>query len=117
MAGSTHRLIHDLGDRGTAFWLPPGGWGNGLPDESWTQLVDLTSEVAGNLILLEFLEAGVPGYAARVKPPGRANVRPGYRDAQRVRIWVGCSAYGRAETTLMHFMPALVRRLGDNVIA
>lgn len=117
MTGSAHHVIHHLGDRGPAFWLPPAGWGNRLRDDSWAPLVDVSSEVAANLILLAFLEAGVPGYAARVKPPGRASVRLGYREVHRVRIWVGCSAYGRAETTLMHLVPTLVKRLGDHVIA
>lgn len=118
MAGSAHHhVIHDLGDRGTAFWLPPGGWGSGLTDQSWVQLAEVTSDLAANVILLEFGEAVVPGYAARLRPPRRTNVRRGYRDVQRIRIWVGCSAYGRGETTLIDLLPRLNARLGGHVIA
>ncbi len=41
MAGSAHHVLDDLMRRGQAFWLPPGGWGNRLPDTacSWTSTV------------------------------------------------------------------------------
>ncbi|MEO6999296.1 MAG: hypothetical protein ABI112_14545 [Terracoccus sp.] len=116
MAAAAHLTLVDLIDRGMPFWLPPGGRGNGLADQAWAQMIDVNSAVAADEILLELNHAGVPGYTARVRAPHKQDLRRGHTDEVRMRIWVGCSAYGRAEGTLMHILPKLVKSLGGQII-
>ncbi|MDN5765144.1 MAG: hypothetical protein L0H96_03250 [Humibacillus sp.] len=117
MAAAAHLTLADLIDRGMPFWLPPGGRGNGLTDHAWAQLLDVRSEVAADEILLELNHAGVPGYAARVHQPPQQALRHSKTEAVRLRIWVGCSAYGRAEITIMRILPNLVKRLGTQILS
>lgn len=116
MAGAAQHMVIDFSHRGRPFWLPATGWGNGLDDESWAAIVDVRSEYAADLILLELRRAGVPGYAAPVRPP-RPRTRHQDPGTERVRIWVGCRAFGTGETTILHALPELAAHLGGSVLA
>lgn len=117
MAGGVHHVVTDFAARGRAFWLPPGGWGNGLDSGSWVALVEVRGELPATLLLLDLRDARVPGYAAVLRPPRvGATGRPG-ADRPRVRIWVGGDAYGRGESTVLRAMPALVRQFGPALLA
>lgn len=97
MTAGAHQVLRDLTTRGTPFWLPPGGWDNGLWSASWAAILDAPTEQAASLLLLELKDACVPAYAARLRHvPDTA-----------ARIWVGCDAYGRAESTLLRILPNL----------
>ncbi|MFT4085223.1 MAG: hypothetical protein QM638_21795 [Nocardioides sp.] len=118
MAGSSHHVIRDLSRFGRPYWLPPGGWGNGLDDRSWVALVDVTREDVASLLLMTLREADVPGYAAVLRRPWRAPARARGRDLPpRIRLWVGGSSYGTAQTEILRIMPGLVRRYGHRVIS
>jgi hypothetical protein len=89
---------------GRLWWLPPGGLGNGIDDHAWAPIL----EVAGDLVaplLAALRAAGVPAYAAAV--------RPGALSA-RHNLWVGTSAYGRAEQTLIAALPSLTDGRSDS---
>ena len=91
---------------GRLWWLPPGGYGNGLDDAAWAPVLELSGHVVPD-VLRALADAGVPGYAARAHPPGyrlRDRSRPG-----TWRLWVGASGHGRAEEVLVAVMPRLVR--------
>lgn len=94
MTAGNHHVLRDLSSRGTPFWLPPGGFDNGLWAGSWAAILDVPDEHIAALVLLELKEAGVPAYAAHLRRPSDA-----------VRIWVNCDAYGTAETTLLRVLP------------
>lgn len=113
MAGSAHRVVSDRSAFGHAYWLPPGGWGNGLDDDGWVALADVASEYVASLLLAVLRDARVPAYAASLRPPLRARRRNGRRP---VRIWVGAGAYGRAQTTLLSALPEVVRRYGSEAL-
>lgn len=117
MAGANQQVITDVSRWGQPFWLPPGGWDNGLTDDSWAEIAEVTSDLAADLILFRLRDAGVPGYAAHVhrRPSGRGRSHKGAD--QRVRIWAGCHAYGRGESALLSYLPNLVRQLGPEVLA
>jgi len=90
---------------GRLWWLPANGRGNGLDDSAWAQIADVT---AGDVkpLLAAFRARRVPAYAA-ASP--RARMRRGRRAAAEPtwRIWVGASAYGRAEQALLVALPSL----------
>jgi hypothetical protein len=89
---------------GRLWWLPPGGLGNGIDDHAWAPIL----EVAGDLVaplLTALRAAGVPAHAGAV--------RPGAVPA-RHKLWVGTSAYGRAEETLIAALPALTGGRSDS---
>jgi hypothetical protein len=94
MTAGAHYSIRDLTSRGIPFWLPPGGVDNGLWSASWAAILDAPDEHSAALLLVELKDAGVPAYAAAL-----------HRPVTDVRIWVGCDAYGRAETALLHILP------------
>lgn len=86
---------HDPGDgfagRGPMFWLPPGGFGNGVPATNWAEIADIgEDQLAG--VLFALAEAGIGGYVAI--PAGR-------RGSSRRRLWVDALQYRRAEDLLM----------------
>jgi hypothetical protein len=90
---------------GRLWWLPAHGHGNGLDDQAWAPVLDVDASIMGPL--LEALRAaGVPAYAATDRPSQSMQ-----GDWPTYRIWVGTSAYGRAEDTLITVMPALLRHL------
>lgn len=116
MTASTTWTVRDVSRFGRAYWLPANGWGNGLEDESWAALVDVTREDAADLILRRLRHAGVPAYAAGVTRSGGPTHRA-RGDRHRFRIWVGSGSYGRGETTLLQLLPGLARRFGGEVLA
>jgi hypothetical protein len=88
-------------------WLPAGGYGNGLDDDSWAPVPEVSEQVVPRVLGL-LRDAGVPAYAAPARPAGdrlrdRSGQPAGYQ------VWVGASAYGRAEATLLAAMPSVAR--------
>jgi hypothetical protein len=76
-----------------AYWLPPGGIGNGLDAETWAVLIDAD---AGEMILLldTLRDAGIAAYAARLDGPGRRG------PSSPFRIWVDTWTRARAEDVI-----------------
>jgi hypothetical protein len=92
---------------GRLWWLPAGGYSNGLDDDSWAPVLEVSDQAVPR-VLSVLRDAGVPAYAALARPAGdRLRDRSG-RPAGH-RLWVGASAYGRAEATLLAAMPSVVR--------
>jgi len=83
-----------------AYWLPPGGIGNGLDAETWATIMDVG---AGDVsfFLDSLREAGVPAYAARRASHGRPD--------KGFRIWVGTWYYSRAQDVIGRVMLRLPR--------
>jgi hypothetical protein len=76
-----------------AYWLPPGGIGNGLDAETWAVLVD--ADASEMILLLDTLrEAGIAAYAARLDRLGRRMPRSVFR------IWVDTWTHARAEDVI-----------------
>jgi hypothetical protein len=117
MAGAAHHVITDFAVRGRAFWLPPGGWGNGLDCESWVAIIDVRGELPATLLLLELRDARVPGYAAVLRSPRAVGDGRLRSDRLRVRVWVGGDAYGRGEATILRAVPGLMRQFGPTLLA
>jgi hypothetical protein len=87
------------------WWLPPGGQGNGIDDRAWAPVLEVDADLVPPL-LEAFRAAGVPAYAARAQAAlSRRATRTAA--ARCYRIWVGTSAYGRAEETLIVVMRSL----------
>ncbi|WP_291419255.1 hypothetical protein [Actinophytocola sp.] len=76
MSSSPERPYEWLSERGLGFWLPPRGFGNGLPAAAWAQLADLAE---GQLaaVLFALAEAKIAGYVAEVRgrPSGPVRYR------------------------------------------
>jgi len=79
---------------------PSGRQGNGIDDDAWAPILEVGAGIAVPL-LGAFRAAGVPAYAASTQPALSRMAAPAYR------IWVGASAYGRAEESLITVMPSL----------
>ena len=78
---------------GRAYWLPPGGIGNGLDAETWAVLID--ADASQLVLLLDTLrEAGIAAYAARLDRLGRKV------SSSVFRIWVDTWTHSRAEDVL-----------------
>ena len=93
------------------YWLPDHGYGNGLDDRAWAPILDVDVRIVA--VLLDALRAAdVPGYAARPRPGGQPPHAPA-EPWPSYRLWVGTSAYGTAEDTLMAVLPRLQRALAD----
>jgi len=108
---SVSRPVQQLWRFGRLWWLPANGYGNGLDDDGWAPILEVDARITAPL-LESFRAAGVPAYAAPVHPRSHALAAfterwPAYR------VWVGTSAYARAEQTLLSVMPALTRQLDD----
>jgi hypothetical protein len=110
MPASVSRPLRRPGQLGRLWWLPANGQGNGLDDAAWAPLIDVTV-TAVQPLLAALRTAGVPAYAA---PAPRVPSRPGLRAPAGAgfRLWVGTSAYGRAEQALLTLLPNL--RGGDS---
>jgi hypothetical protein len=95
---------------GRLWWLPPGGLGNGIDDDAWAPILEVAADIV--VPLLEALgAAGVPAYAAG---PTQAPANAGRTArAPGCRLWVGTSAYGRAEATLIAVLPSLTGHAAD----
>ncbi len=105
MPASVSRPVAQPQPFGRLWWLPSGGIGNGIDDGAWAPILEVSAGLVEPL-LAALREAGVPAYAAPAAEPLRAAVA----DQRRVyRLWVGSSAHGRAEETLMK---TLGRRAG-----
>jgi len=92
---------------GRLWWLPPGGYGNGLEDAAWAPVLEISEQIVLD-VLRALANAGVPGYAAPANPPGY-RPRDRSRYPETYRLWVGASAHGRAEEVLIAVMPRLAR--------
>jgi hypothetical protein len=108
MTAPISRTVHRPTAAGRLRWLPAHGYGNGLDDDAWAPALEVDARIMA-LLLEAFRAAGVPAYVATERPSEAAGEAwPSYR------IWVGTSAYGRAEDVLIEVMPALLRHLpGD----
>jgi hypothetical protein len=92
---------------GRLWWLPPGGYGNGLDDAAWAPVLEISEQIVPD-VLRTLAAAGVPGYAAPAHLPGY-RLRHRSRQPETYRLWVGASAHGRAEDVLVAVMPRLAR--------
>lgn len=108
MAGassSPHSHTH-LTVTGAAFapaWLPPSGYGNGLPARSWAPIADIDARHV-DAVLMALLDAHVPGHAAPAPRPVRP-LLPGERPPGSVwRLRVASTSYARAEDVLMRVL-------------
>ena len=100
-------------ERGRPFWLPPGGWGNGLEASAWVALAAVAGEHLATLLLADLREAGVPAYAATVHHPRPGRARP---TLPTVRIWVGADHFGTGEAALLRSLSELTARYGDRIL-
>ncbi len=107
MAASAHRPAGNRQSPGRLWWLPPRGSGNGLDDAGWAPIADVDASIVTPL-LAELAAAGVPAHAAPVPRPGQLLRRQSAGGA-RYRLWVGTSAYSRAEDLLRIRLPLLSR--------
>ncbi|MGH3404167.1 MAG: hypothetical protein ACRDRJ_16930 [Streptosporangiaceae bacterium] len=107
MLASVSRPVLRAQQLSRLWWLPARGRGNGLDDGAWTQIAEVSADDVGPL-LTAFRARSVPAYAA---PPSGAWVRRGRRASAEPtwRVWVGASAYGRAEQALLVMLPTLRR--------
>ena len=87
-------------------WLPFDGIGNGLTDQAWVPLADIAVGLLEPL-LARLRDARVPAWAALAELR-RESLRPASQPDQ-LRLWVGASAYGRAEEALRVALPELRR--------
>jgi hypothetical protein len=92
---------------GRLWWLPVAGHGNGLDDRAWAPALQISEQIVPQ-VLRALRDAGVPAYAAPVRAPGRRLANRGRRP-KSYQLWVGASAYGRAEAALLIVMPQLAR--------
>jgi hypothetical protein len=92
-------------------WLPAGGYSNGLSDHSWAPVLVISEQVVPQ-VLRVLRAALVPAYAAPTSPAaGWLRDRSGQpADCQ---LWVGATAYGRAEAALLAAMPSVAREAAD----
>lgn len=107
MTSDASKPLERAGRAGRLWWLPAGGRGNGLDDAAWAPVLEVSEEVV-HQVLGVLRDAGVPAYAAPARP---AVTRLRDRSARPAgyQLWVGASAYGKAETALVTAMPSLVR--------
>ncbi len=103
MTAAVSRPAALLGRFGRLWWLPAVGYGNGLDDQAWAPALQVSRQVVPQL-LSALQEAAVPAYAARVRETRDHGRQPG-----SYQLWVGASAYGRAEAVLLAVMPRLSR--------
>jgi hypothetical protein len=99
---------------GRLWWLPSQGQGNGLSDAAWAPIAEVDAAIVP-VLLAELRAADVPAYAApvTVRPRPASRRRPKAAARQRSRLWVGSSAYSRAEETMRIKLPALLKRTGS----
>jgi hypothetical protein len=100
---------------GRLWWLPAGGHGNGLDDDAWAPVLEVSQQIVPALLGL-LRHAGVPAYAAPARSAG-ARLRDRTGQPESYQLWVGASAYGEAEKALIIAMPYLTREArqhGDN---
>jgi hypothetical protein len=96
-------------------WLPTGGYGNGLDDDMWAPVLEISEQVVTPL-LSALAQASVPAYAAPAHS-GCARLKEHSQHPEDYQLWVGASAYGQAEMVLLNVMPRLAgtaARHGDS---
>jgi hypothetical protein len=101
--------------QGRLWWLPADGLGNGLDDDAWAPVLEVSPQIMAALLWV-LRQAGVPAYAAPARSVG-ARLRDDTRWPAGYQLWVGASAYGEAEKALLTAMPYLARetaRHGDS---
>ncbi len=109
MSSVIARSVEDLGRFGCLCWLPACGRGNGLDDDAWAPVLQI-SEAAVPQVLAALAAALVPAFAAPAHP--RDHGPPCWPESRPVASYgVGTSAYGRAEAVLLAVMPHLAREL------
>jgi hypothetical protein len=112
MTAPISRPTWHLGPASRRYWLPDNGYGNGLDDHAWAPILDVDARIVAPL--LEALRAaGVPAYAAPERLTALRRIRPDDM-WPAYRLWVGTSAHGTAEDTLMAVLPRLLRELPDD---
>ncbi len=105
MPASVSRPARQAAGLGRLWWIPANGHGNGLDDTAWVPILDASAETAA-FLLTAFCDRDVPAYGARAS--GSAVPHGGPRTAEpECRLWVGASAYGRAEQALLSILPNL----------
>jgi hypothetical protein len=110
MSASASRPEQQPDRFGRLWWLPSRGTGNGLSDSGWAPIADVDARIVSAL-LAELRAAGVPAHAAPVTGrPGRSRTRSGASGEPRCRLWVGTSAYSRAEEVLRTRLLILLER-------
>ena len=115
MTAPVSRLIAHAGQFDHLWWLPAGGHSNGLDDESWAPVLEVSRRIVPRCSAC----SGRPAFPAYVAPAGSAHTR--LREVkgrpESYQLWVGASAYGEAERALLTVMPYLAReaaRHGDS---
>jgi len=111
MSASISRPVRQPQRSGRLWWLPSGGLGNGIDDDAWAPILEVGADLVAPLRAV-----GVPAYAAETPPtPARRAARTAAVPCYG--IWVGTSAHGRAEETLITVLSSLIgqpdRRGGD----
>jgi hypothetical protein len=81
MAESVSRPAEQTGRRGRLWSLPPGGYWNGLDDEAWVLVLEVSERVVPTVICA-LAEADVPAYAAPANS-GAADLRTTRSDRSR----------------------------------
>jgi len=99
------------GEFARLWWLPSGGHGNGLDDDSWVPVLEISEQVVPR-VLGSLRDAGVPGYAAPSRT-GSGRLGDRSRRPDGWQLWVGASGYGRAEAALLAAMPSLAQEAAD----
>jgi hypothetical protein len=115
MITAVSRPTEQTANSGRLRWLPAGGYGNGLDDDMWTPVLEISERVVAPL-LRTLAEASVPAYAAPAHS-GSSRLRAHSQRPEDYQLWVGASAYGRAEMALLTVMPRLAgatARHGDS---
>lgn len=107
MSAPVSRPVEQTGRRGRLWWLPPGGFGNGLDDDAWAPVLEVSERVVPALLRV-LGEAGVPAYAAPARS-GASRLSDHNRRPDGYRLWVGASCYGQAEIVLVRVMPHLTQ--------
>jgi len=92
MPASVSRHVTQPQRFGKLWWLPSGGISNGIDDEAWAPILDVTADQVRPL-LAALRTAGVPAYAAHTHPTETS-----------YQLWVGSSAHARAEETLIRVL-------------
>lgn len=110
MAAPLSRPVMRNGGASRLWWLPAGGIGNGLDDDSWAPVLEISERIVPK-VLSSLRLAGVPAYAAPVHPAAALRAEPAAPPGYR--LWVGSSAYGKAESALLTIMPSLARQVAD----
>jgi len=110
MSASASRPVNQPEQFGRLWWLPYCGIGNGLSDAGWAPVADIDVRIVTPL-LAELRVAGVPAHAAPVTGrPSRSRPRGRLSNEPQYRLWVGTSAYSRAEEVLRIRLPVLLDR-------